>query len=281
MECDWVELAAALPGYRGTRQQPGPCPGCGEQAWADLEENAVVDGLVETDDKRWATRTWRRRGLIKLGAVVVGLLAAVGTALARPQDGSYILFGPLLLVVVAAIVRGAVSDLRAGRRALRPSQWRGAVRPPKRIVQRHRGVPSGIGDEGLLVAPLSGRPCVGYELAIRRDTNAAAAPWSWALIEQAVAPVRVQGHAVDPRTTQLALPRTHCPQGLDPVAVRTVLRMRGMDVSRGTYELFESIIAPEQPVELELDARGRARLRALSDAAGQPRLRSLKAVPQS
>jgi len=268
MECDRYELADGPQGYRGTRQRPGACPGCGEQAWADLEENAVVDALVETDDNRWTTRTWRRRGVVKLGGVTLGILAAVGSALARPGDGSIVLFGPLLLVIIAAIVRGALSDIRAGGRAPRATRWRGAALAPRRIVRRHRGVPTHSPNEALLVAPLSGRPCVAYELAVRRDNDVAGAAWSWALVEQAVAAVRIEGHTVDPRMTQLALPRTPYPDDVDPLAVATALRMRGLDISRGSYRLFESIIEPGRSVELEADASGRALVRQAPAALG-------------
>ncbi len=222
----------------------------------------MVDGLAETDDKRWETRTWRRRGFLKLSAVLVGLVGAVCSALARPGDISFIVFGPLLFVVVAAIVRGALSDVRGGRRALRPSQWRGAALKPGRTVLRHRGVPTASDDDALLVAPLSGRVCVAYELAVRRDTDVDAAPWSWALIEQAVAAVRVGDHHIDPVATQLVVRRTPCPDGLDNRGVGAALRMRGVDLSRGSYAVFESVIEPGAPVDVEVDAQGRARMSA-------------------
>ena len=72
MECGFLVAQRDPASYRGGEMtRPGACPGCGEVAWADLREPAVVEALAEWEESLRRTRDARLRGWITLAAVVV------------------------------------------------------------------------------------------------------------------------------------------------------------------------------------------------------------------
>ena len=106
-----------------------------------------------------------------------------------------------------------------------------------------------------IIAPLTGRPCVAYEVGVRTDDDAQAPLGTWLLIEQGVAPLIAGGTSIPEGKAWLELRSRTRHQPGDPGSVaslRRFLRERGFD--RPDLVVFETIVEP--------DASVRARTRA-------------------
>jgi hypothetical protein len=111
-----------------------------------------------------------------------------------------------------------------------------------------------------LLAPLTGRGCLAYEVGVRFDDDGDAPAATWALLEQHVGEFAIDGEAMPALDLHLEVPR-QC-LGLATsmsleAAAQVYLRQRGFGAESGTMRLFESIVP--------MDARVRV---ALSDGGG-------------
>ncbi|MEM6294746.1 MAG: hypothetical protein AAGA54_25960, partial [Myxococcota bacterium] len=187
-ECGFLDRPKLTDGYRADANAPSlhDCPNCGATAWLDLGQDDVVQALAEQDatlvDDLAETRPAVALGGAAVGAVGVGL----ATALAYTFYGADLLevaavLGGLALIlgviVGARLVRGVKS---AQTRAL-PKRWHLAL-PSGDNPAFDRGPAMLDGDP--VIAPLSGTPCLAYDVAARLDDDPSAPPASWLLIEQ-------------------------------------------------------------------------------------------------
>jgi hypothetical protein len=108
-----------------------------------------------------------------------------------------------------------------------------------------------------LVAPLSGRACVAYEVGVRHDTHRSGALRTWALLEQRNAPFEVAGTRVRADGTHLALRRElHRPREVDLPRVHDYLRARGIDPHARDLVLYETIVTKNAGVHLHTGGGG-------------------------
>ncbi len=188
------------------------CRGCGGHAWADLRSEAVCEGLEDRDAQ------WRA---------------------ARNSSGG--LASRLLHWAKTAMVGGSEAVLSA-----HPARWRAWI-PSGRPGPAQRGTVEAWDPSECCVAPLTGRPCLGYEIAIHDDARAGSPDASWLLLEQQVASLRFEGRRLDGERIRLMLPRrptTIRVQGLGPF-----LRRRGLVATGLSLMICESILEPGAVME--------------------------------
>ncbi|PRQ07860.1 hypothetical protein [Enhygromyxa salina] len=231
------------------RRPQHPCEGCGaSNTWANLRAGAVVEALITQDETRRSTSGARRSGLVKVaGLLVWGLLGA----LTIKDIGGWILL-PIMAGTAWVMLHAAYVEYASGRRARFANSWRHEPRPRGRTRARLRGRLHG---ERALRAPLSGRACLAYELGVRHDTDVAADPWTWTLLEQrSAAGLSIDGVAVA-QQPYLRLQRRVYTHELS-AAARDELRKRGLDPTRPGYTLFETIVEAAEPVTVKVQRTG-------------------------
>jgi hypothetical protein len=202
-----------------------------------LREGGVVEALIEQDSMREATRGQRRSGLVKL----VSLFAwgGVGTAISYGTDA--LILAPLAIGSFCVFVHAAYTEFVNGKRAEHPNGWSYAPLPRGSVLDRLEGR---VAADRTLVAPLSGRECVAYELGVRRDAKRDDEAWSWTLLEQRSARLEVGGRRVEGRP-HLRFRRELMANELNDRA-RRALRKRGIDPARPGYTYFESVVRAEE-----------------------------------
>lgn len=236
-----VEADQSAGGYRqhaelGPKDQPPqePCGGCGERAWANLRQGAIIEALELQDEQRQellrGRRDWTRLVLPAFGWLGLGF-AAANAADTRT----------LLLIGGLSVATSLMSYWRAntlGEQLLFANAWHHAHQPRGHEQSVARGKLEAAGE---LRAPLSGRRCVAYELGIRHDSNPHDVAGSWTLLEQRCAPgLQVAGREPE-RTPYLRVHRRRFEGELDARA-RRALRKRGLDPDRPGYTLFETLV---------------------------------------
>lgn len=268
--CGWLELPAELDWQRGdplraaAREDPRtePCPSCGGLDWAELDAPASLRVLEQADATEALSRSsslaraLHRGWALARGFAAVGLgIATLVFLLASVFDGPRTLLEIYLLLVglgigVTVAVVNAVRDVRDARPAIVPARWRMALPRAGGEGRGSAGIARASGP--LLHAPISGQPCIAYELGVRADHDGAAPDPSWLLLEQRSTAFRVGDTRYEPDAVRLALPRV----AIDPEAVASdrlaeLLRRRGFAGEHGLV-LFEAVLLDDSAVEVTL-----------------------------
>ncbi|HFE46235.1 MAG TPA: hypothetical protein ENJ18_12190 [Nannocystis exedens] len=155
------------------------------------------------------------------------------------------------LASIIALLFGVPALSLAGRLVLRewrrtkarslPARWR-MVLPAKEVRPHLEGIIAS--DETLLIAPISGCPCVAFEVGLREDDDASADHGSWLLLEQRNAPFSVDGRSIVRDSVHLKLPRQRVQwpsPGPERLRVEDFLRARGLEINESLY-VFEAMI---------------------------------------
>jgi hypothetical protein len=256
-----------------------PCPGCGNDKWVDLRRTVDADAIRQMERRNRSAvpprlRQWGQALSAAIGLGVGALLLAY--FLHDPYTQRYEAW--LLAVGVGAFVGGvgawllpkALSFLVYRRRPVYPLRWRLPLPLPDRRAPVARRLEGPLEPRGeLLVAPLSGRPCVGYEVRALFDAVGDARPPMWILEEERVAPFAIDGHevAADGATLQIetqALDEETLE--LDDEKITRFLRKRGLFAAEGTYTLYEAILEPGRSYRLERSDRPPGAVPRLVDA---------------
>lgn len=251
-------------GYRDAAKAHDPptdrCPGCGGHDWADLRSEAAMEWLGD-GEHRWRRSRWRDFAddppwplavlLLITTLVWVGFvpLALVPKLLATAAAVG---------VSIALVVRG---QHRVRRRLGRPARWRLAL-PRGAAAPVAQGPVRAQTAEATLRAPISGRPCLAYELALREDEELAAPARTWLLIEQAAVDLQVGDQRIAGDRVRLEIPRQMI-RGRGE-ALAGVLRRRGLsDVARDLV-VCETIVRPGEPLQVLEHADGGTTLRRVA-----------------
>jgi hypothetical protein len=226
-----------------------PCPSCGETAWADLRNVDLRRAVGELD-----AAEDNRRSSFWSGAVLYALALAacsagiwlVGTrATLLGTIGAAICFAPVLL---APLLSGALAR-RVGKSARRntPVRWhRPFARAPRKRGPSVTGPAAALGGgqapAPLLTSPLTGRPCLAYEVGVRLDDDADAPDATWQLLDQRNVALKVGPTAVEADRAWVTGQRHR----LDPPAhaVRDYLLQNGLDPDLEHYVFFEIVVEP-------------------------------------
>lgn len=249
-------------GYLSATQ--GPCPACTHTAWIDLDNWAHAEALREREEVARQNPApdvrWRVRGASLAIGAALGLGCATGLALA----GTVAIAAGALLGIgagatgTATALTHAIARRRIGwsimaKRVRDPSRWRLPLPLPDRdasVGRRAQG--PAIASEAPLRAPFSGRPCVAYEVAVLFDYPDDAWPPTWVLREVRSCAFAVDGRELRADHVMLTPPPEAVPQpAMSEDEKRRFLRERGLFLADGSFDLFESILAPDQPCELQ------------------------------
>lgn len=236
-----------------------PCPSCGESSWIDLDYWAHAEALRAREEEERRHPPRRLAWQVRLTSLATGAAIGVGCAAGLALAGLVAFGWPALLGLGAgatAMTHG-LGRRRFGRSIMerRPgtaTRWRlplpltdANARTAARAVGRLEV--SG----GLLRAPFSGRPCVGYALGVMFDSPSDAWPPIWVLREMRSSAFEVEGRAVATDGVWLALPTTRITApALDQEQLRRFLRERGLFLVDGQFDLYEAILEPGDSYEL-------------------------------
>ncbi len=268
--CGWLDVPAQFDWQRGdpmrasVRDDPRSeaCPSCGGHDWAEVDAPTSLRVLEQADAAEALSRrsplarAWHRGWAVTRGFVLVAIgLVAVVFLLAGVTSGARSLLEIYLLLIgvgmgMTVAVVNALRDVRDARPAIAPARWRMAL---PRVHSQGRGSTGVAHATGpLLVAPLSGQPCIGYELGIRHDRDPAAPVTSWLLLEQRSTAFVVGDAQYEPDGVLLSLPRmVFESETIEPATLTTLLRQRGF-ASDHRLVLFEAVLLDDSAVEVTL-----------------------------
>ena len=246
-------------GYRVASDDPGQCPSCGEVGLIDPRQPDTASALEAIDHRERLARIPASTRSIVRGSSVAGLVvgAAIGIAIllglysgvgsVRPEYAVLALVGGLLIIVpLGSVGIRAVWRLWVSSRALdRPARWAFAL-PAATVGEESSGR---IACDSPLVAPLTGRPCVAYEIGVRRDEDSTAPPGTWLLLEQRCADASIDGHRIEGDRVWLDLPRQIQPfEDPHDEKLAHLMHQRGLSPEREQLHVYESVVAEDSEV---------------------------------
>lgn len=217
----------------------------------NLGDRDVVAMLRDVDDSQAIARGPASGRAFARATVVAGLVAGasiLGTVLVALFFGVgkghqvawllSLMFGVLILLPLGARGIGAAMRQWASTRALpRPARW--ALPEPRgseTVVAR-----GPIECDEPMVSPLSGRPCVAWEVGLRRDADASGAPGTWWLLEQRCRDATVAGQAVLGSHARVEFPR-QVYAGERGRTFEDFLQQRGLRDDHDGWHVFETVV---------------------------------------
>ncbi len=252
--CGYLREPAVEAGYR---QLPdvhlgGACAACGDEAWLDLRDDLALQILEEDDaftslSRRGALLRWGGWAARGAGVLLVGGGGLVAGAIVLRRFLERGSFTPWMILALALLVGTIVFAKRLREVGLPqrvqslPMRWRLAL-PTAQASCVPDPAPAVPGEE-LVTAPLSGLPCVAYEVGVREDPDANANLGTWLLLEQGTAPLQVDHIGVPKDGARVRVSqRTRfdaCTQQ-DRERKRRFLRERGFEDH--SVQVFETLI---------------------------------------
>jgi hypothetical protein len=247
------------------------CPACGARSGLDLTHIDVAEELRKADEMSRLHPTPRVAERAQGIATVIGL-AAVMTFVFYNQDvftqgtqvnwvgllATFMIFGGGGAAMVHKLFANRLHRALHEREDKRPARWRlplPLVNDRESPIRETRGKVQVEGE--LLNAPISGRPCVAYELAVLFDVDGDIAKPLWVLEEERCAAIRLGDESFEADSATLILP-------LEPVAAPTnnpaieritnYLRRRGLFLPDGNFAFYEALVLPDETYTARLHA---------------------------
>ena len=252
--CGYLRQPSIDGGYRVAADEApsGGCPACGGDGWVDLRSEDVLIALSENESFAMAQTVlgWAMQsaGVLLLGTAVVFLASML--ALLFLSTGALLPAGLTTIATVltaVALLRRLYELGRPPRPRPLPMRWRYAL--PSPAPPQVDGDPVWLQGDPIL-APLSGRPCLAYDVGIRIDDDARAPLGRWLLVEQGSASLLTpnatlpEGH-VWLELRERTLHRPESPE--DEERLHRFLRERGFN-SPDLF-VFETIVEPHAAVK--------------------------------
>lgn len=257
------------------------CVACGAGTVADLAEEHVVEQLHALDDALPVSMipgAALLRGIAwGLAAAVTGALAILGAAgfgfaahavmggLAPGKSVAGVAFTSAFLSLFGsyALVAYVVPALRGLRGASRrtPLRWAGCFTRARAARPKIRGRVRPTDDAALLTSPLTGRACVAWEVAVRKDDDPLAPDGTWLLVERRSCRLTVGGTGVPTDRLAADLPRERVRIG--DTELSHFARERGLDPTGLSLVVYETIVPEDAVVDLWATKDGRHRLRVV------------------
>jgi hypothetical protein len=231
------------------------CGHCGAEAWLDLRNVNNAQALRETEERLRHDPPASVRTRVGAASGAAGVAAGGAAALALQ-----VLFAPALgpLAVVAATTAGlaalaaraiagnSLSRMLLTREPVGPARWRRAlplVDTESPIVDRRSGPARSSAEP--LIAPISGRPCLAYEVGVVFDAEGDAYPPMWILREERSRAIEIGGEMLPADGAALDLPLHSVgaqAQAKPEAELATFLRKRGLFHTDGSFEFFEAVL---------------------------------------
>jgi hypothetical protein len=240
------------------------CPGCGAFTWVDLRRNLDADAIrrMERRGRQIVPRElgrWAHLTAILLGLTTAALIAWSMWDEFKDGSGAVGLMMLLLGLFVTGSTAWFLPRLLAfvvfRRRPVFPMRWRLPLPlPPPKLRPTLTSDGQVAPTEELISAPISGRPCVAYEVTVIFDTPGDLRPPMWVLEEERSVGFELGGHAVSRDRVTLDLPPAPVGEGDDEATDKKIarfLRQRGLFFAEGTFRLFEAIVEPGMTCRLE------------------------------
>jgi hypothetical protein len=252
------------------------CEACGAKGGVDLSHIDAAQELRNLDELSRMQPSSRERARAQGFAVALGLGVGMLIWAANPgmfEDDAGFYWAPFVLFMglltwmvgrgVYVLFQIELYELFHVRRGTRPARWRLPLplvderSPPSRKV-------SGTVEarEDLLRAPVSGRECLAYEVAVLFDVKGDAKKPMWVLEEEANAAFELGGQGFERGGATISLPLEAVPvQGEDGDAMTErlsmFLRQRGLYATDGHFAFYEALVLPGKSYEASLH-EGRA-----------------------
>ena len=238
---------AAEPDERGANRSQ--CPGCGGEAWANPRLEPTAQVLRGTQSRELAVVVQRPSIVAAVAQVffALGMLAWLLWAATHPLRGTQVgfaAFAALLGTVVASkSVLEAIASMRVRPPALPPKRWHLALPTATRLRAEDHGPARALGE--LLVAPLTGRPCIAYELGVLTNVDVATRKATWLLREQRSSAFAVGSTTFPANAVRLRIPEQIVDRArLEPDRLVRALNERAFSLSDTDVVLVESLLAP-------------------------------------
>lgn len=257
--CGYLRNPVIDAGYR-VAADDGPrgcCPSCGNDAWLDLRRDDVMLALSENESFALdrSVRGWAMQSASVLVLGSIGLFLGVMLAQLFLGTGALMPAGLTTIATVLAaiaIIRRMYELGGPPRPRALPMRWRWALPSPEPL--RFEGeVVNLAGDP--LIAPLSGRPCLAYDVAVRSDSDGRAPLGTWHLVEQATAELRFVSRTVPAGKAWLEVPHRQpfvAESAEDRRRVERFLRERGF--TPHDHQVFETVVDPHAIVRAKTEA---------------------------
>lgn len=194
-----------------------PCPGCGAQSWMDLRNVGIAEEVraMENRERQLIPVGVKKRG--RLAGMVFGLVAGgASSALAWSIGRSWEAVGVWgAVVLILATLAGWVgftylfNYLHFSKRRRYPIRWQLPLPMPQQDATPARTLTGKVQARGeLLEAPISGRPCVGYEVSVLFDVAGDKRPPMWVLEEERSIAFEIDGETIEANGATVEIPST-------------------------------------------------------------------------
>lgn len=267
------DMTPYRPGRAGMR--PDPCPHCREVGLVDLGPAAAILALEGILARERPGRASSRRRIARRAAYAGSAVASWGLLFVfvyaldldeSPGERTWMVslllcFTPFMMLLVPGALMAVVALRREWQattpRSL-PARWRFVIAGAAPGAAPGAAVIAGplLGEGQEIIAPISGRPCLAFEVGLREDDDGEAPLGSWLLVEQRSAPLRIGAHTFDADGVRLRLPRRELPwppDGPDRARAAHFLRARGFVIEDGKgLRIFESRLEAGGAVTAEL-----------------------------
>jgi len=263
--CGALRPPPAVDPQRGDAGRVDPCGQCGAHAWLDLTEDEAAQRLATIETYEHGTVDRGRR--VGHWVLRIGGAATIGTLCFFAATNSYsFIFSSLTgltgVMAVCYFLLGYGNPMMVEHRAL-PYRWALPLSPSVAAAtsgDRLEGPVSSRAAEPLR-APLSGRPCLGYRVVVRRERAPGNA--ALALVAQQACDLEVQGRVVLGERVRLDLPTAPVTVSAEEHATALAyLRRHGILEEDGPWVLEEGRIeAGDAVVVAQAQGRGGAILR--------------------
>ncbi len=231
--------------------KPNRCTHCDAPASTliDLSNRGMATALVDTEvhDRKTHARRFRVIGLPLAGTVVLGTLAALALLWGGPVAGA--------TLAAASLQRGATTVQRwvaQGKAPRHARRWAHHAKPQDPVAKT-----SGLATGRLQSSPLTGRPCLAYDVRVVWDSESPNSPRELALHEQHTGTLHVGDE--DASKAFLAVEPEFIPSSAilgSPEAIE-YLAKRGLEPGDGAFTYYETLVVENAAVLAIEDTAGR------------------------
>ena len=233
------------------------CPQCMALAWHDLRDPNVAQMVLDSEIFVQQERARLRGRLIRQVLLLASTFAASAALIAKGATLTLLVLGFVITGLTIRFTK-TLGQLLAERKT-KAARWKTPQAADR--TKLHTSEPVTCTGEPSLRAPVSGRPCLAYQLEVCwQQPQGTSFPRS-ALLEQRNAELRLEAgrtFAVGKDELELHLIR----EPVEPTtaaqrsAVELHLRQRGLSFGDGCMMLFESVIVPGDRARLLIDTAG-------------------------
>ncbi|HWB78639.1 MAG TPA: hypothetical protein VG755_26925 [Nannocystaceae bacterium] len=268
--CGYLQLVdehAPLPGDPHRRSEAlvvratntARCSGCDSTSWAETRLAGTAEVLRSVDGIReaaLATPRMDRAAALLMVASATSLLGIIAWIALRWMDqarvGFVMMIGVFVVGLVALAVRQAKLTFTAPAIAPAPVRWHLPLPPRDALPSSSTvGVIAAAGE--LIIAPLTGRPCIAYEIGVRSDRDLSASLETWLLLEQRSTAFTVGGRSFAPNSVRFVLPRRALDVSRLPAQrVARFRTERALSLGDVSLVVTEAIVVPGTALDLHI-----------------------------